>query len=318
MQEIVVYTARAIHTMNPSFPVARAVAVCGERIIEVGDRESLRPWLDAHPHRFDDRLENHILMPGFIDPHIHPSMAALLLRLPWQDVTAVRGKNTFLDRLGKIESTISDPHEPLFTWGHHPIWHGEIDRETINGVSSSRPIIVWHRGFHSLFVNDAALDWMGLEHAEIERHPQIDAKSGKFYETGLALAFRSINPYLLAPDRFAHGMERLRRCVHHGGHTTIGDMAIGIFDFEMEWAQQLESLERDDTPFRVVLTPFASSMTGGDIGPERIDEIRSYRTRNTHRLKFTNHVKMFTDGGCFPVSLSSASPAGSMAAMANG
>ncbi len=309
MQEITVYTARAIHTMNPSFPVARAVAVSDERIIEVGDPETLRPWLDAHPHRFDDRFKNHVLMPGFIDPHLHPSMAALLLqmdfitamdwRLPWQDVTAVRGQNAFLDRLSEIESAIPDPDEPLFTWGHHPMWHGDIERETINSVSRSRPIIVWHRGFHSLFVNDAALRWMGLNSADIECHPQIDAETGKFFETGLALAFRAINPYLLAPDRFAGGMERLRACVHHGGHTTIGDMAIGIFDFEMEWAQQLTSLERDDTPFRVAVTPFASSMAGGDVGPARVDEIRSYQARNTHRLKFDNHVKMFADGGLF-------------------
>ena len=46
MQHITVYTARAIHTMNPSLPLATVVAVSGDRIIEVGSLESLRPWLD--------------------------------------------------------------------------------------------------------------------------------------------------------------------------------------------------------------------------------------------------------------------------------
>ena len=175
MQQITVYTAKAIRTMNPSLPLATAVAVSGDRIIEAGSLESLRPWLDAHPHTIDGRFADKVIMPGFIDPHLHPSMAALLLpmhfitamdwKLPWQDVAAVRGQNAFIDRLTQIENGMSDPQEPLFTWGHHPIWHGEMDRELINGISRERPVIVWHRGFHSLVVNDAAVRWMKLDEA---------------------------------------------------------------------------------------------------------------------------------------------------------
>ena len=47
---ITVYPARQIHTMDPSLPTATAMAVRGDRIIEVGTMESLRPWLDAHEH----------------------------------------------------------------------------------------------------------------------------------------------------------------------------------------------------------------------------------------------------------------------------
>ena len=238
MQQITVYTAKAIHTMNPSLPLATAVAVCDDTIIEVGSMESLRPWLDAHPHAIDARFADKVIMPGFIDPHLHPSMAALLLpmhfitamdwKLPWQDVAAVRGQNAFIDRLTTIENAMSDPEEPLFTWGYHPIWHGVMDRDLINGFSSERPVIIWHRGFHSLVVNDAAVRWMKLDEADLERHPQIDAKTGKFFETGLAVAFHSMNPYLLGAERFAGGMEKLRQCVHHGGQTTID----GLWHFQ--------------------------------------------------------------------------------------
>lgn len=129
--------------------------------------------LIAHPHTIDTPFADMIIMPGFIDPHLHPSMAALLLpmhfitamdwKLPWQDVAAERGQNAFIDRLSAIESEMSNPDEPLFTWGHHPMWHGEMDRDLINGISRDRPIIVWHRGFHSLVVNDAAVRWMKLD-----------------------------------------------------------------------------------------------------------------------------------------------------------
>jgi hypothetical protein len=296
--------------MEPALPLATAVAVRGDQIIEVGSLETMQPWLEAHPHRIDDRFKDHVIMPGFIDPHLHPSMAALLLpmhfttalewHLPWQDVPATRGNNEFLDRLKEIDLSMEDPDEPLFAWGHHPIWHDEVYRQTLNGISSSRPVIVWHRGFHTLVVNDATIKWMGMDEAEGERHPQVNMAEGRFFETGLALAFRYFNSFTLAPKRFAEGLERLRQVVHFGGHTTIGDMAAGMFDLEMEWPALVKALERDDTPFRVQMIPPGTPLGGGLKESEKlIERAVGLRERNTHRLRFYDHVKLFADGGFY-------------------
>ncbi|MBT7665208.1 MAG: amidohydrolase [Rhodospirillaceae bacterium] len=310
MTEITVYTARLVRTMEPALPLATAVAVRGDQIIEVGSLETMQPWLEAHPHRIDDRFKDHVIMPGFIDPHLHPSMAALLLpmhfttalewHLPWQDVPATRGNNEFLDRLKEIDLSMEDPDEPLFAWGHHPIWHDEVYRQTLNGISSSRPVIVWHRGFHTLVVNDATIKWMGMDEAEGERHPQVNMAEGRFFETGLALAFRYFNSFTLAPKRFAEGLERLRQVVHFGGHTTIGDMAAGMFDLEMEWPALVKALERDDPPFRVQMIPPGTPLGGGLKESEKlIERAVGLRERNTHRLRFYDHVKLFADGGFY-------------------
>ncbi len=148
MSEITVYPARAVRTMEPSQPLASAVAVRGDRIVEVGSLETMQPWLDNHPHRIDDRFRDHVIMPGFIDPHLHPSMAAMLLpmhfttamewRLPWDTVPPVRGNNAFLVRLKEIDRSIEDSDEPMFAWGHHPIWHGEVDPDNFQKSSSCR------------------------------------------------------------------------------------------------------------------------------------------------------------------------------------
>ena len=65
--------------MNPSIPEATAVAVRDGMIVETGTKETMQPWLDAQSHRIDERFSNHVIMPGFIDPHLHPTLAALLL-----------------------------------------------------------------------------------------------------------------------------------------------------------------------------------------------------------------------------------------------
>ena len=233
-------------------------------------------------------------------------MAAVLLpmhfttvvpwELPWERVEPIRDAASFAARLRDLVDRQPEG-EPLLTWGHHPRWHGEIDRETLNRCSDVTPIIVWHRGYHSLIANDAALDWMGIDRAEAERHPQIDLDRGAFFENGLAVANRHLRPHILDPERFRHGLDRMRQVIHAGGHTTIGDMAMGMYAFEQEWDHLVEVMEQGDTPFRIDLIPFVAAAPGGT--STRIGQILEYRQRNTHRLRFGNHVKMFADGGFF-------------------
>ena len=236
MADITVFTARRVRTMEASMPTAEAVAVRDGRIVEVGTLESMAPWFDAYDHEIDDTFRDHVIMPGFIDPHLHPSMAALLLPmefttvvewdLPWSQIGAVGSRVELLDRLIELDAEL-DPEAPLFAWGHHPIWHGEIDREVLNSISTTRPIIVWHRGYHSLIVNDACYRWMDIDIEAARRHPQIDVDKGAFFETGLGVAYRYMNSFLLGTERFRAGLDRMRQVIHHGGQTTIADRGRG-------------------------------------------------------------------------------------------
>ncbi|MCH9673212.1 MAG: amidohydrolase [Gammaproteobacteria bacterium] len=310
MSEITVFRAKRVYTMNPSQPIADAVAVRDGQIIEVGTVGTLQPWLDAHPHRFDDRFAQMYVLPGFIDPHLHPSMAAVLLplhfvtamewRLPWATYAAVRGHNAYVDKLKQIDIELQDASEPLITWGYHSLWHGDVDRGTLDGISSARPIVVWQRSFHEIYANSAALAWLGITDAQMERHPQTDAKTGRFCESGLALIFSKLKSYLLEPTRFRRGLELVKRAVHFGGHTTIGDMAVGLFDLDSEWPQLVEALDSPHTPFRTqMVARGAPRGAAADAGEQGLEQAAALVERNTHRLRFSDHIKLFTDGGFF-------------------
>ena len=305
-----VFTARKIVTMVPSQPEATAVAVQDGKIVEVGSLETMRPWLDARPHEIDNRFKDHVLMPGFIDPHLHPSMAAILLpchfitamewRLPDRTSPPVVTHEGYLKRLSEIEAGIANPDEVLVTWGFHRVWHGNVDREALNGISETRPIFVWQRSFHEIVANDAAIAWLNVNRGELERHPQIDLETGRFFETGMLIASQAMNTVLLEPERFKYGLDLVRQAVHFGGHTTIGDLAYPLIDDEREWSQLAENLEGDDIPFRMRITP-RGSMRGTSIDDVREDmeRIRKFEQRETHRLFFGNSVKLFADGGFF-------------------
>ena len=309
MAEITVFLARTVRTMEASLPVAEAIAVRDGRIVEVGTLETMRPWLESRCHEIDDTFKDHCIMPGFVDPHLHPSMAAILLPmhfttavgwdLPWEDIGPVHDEDQFLARLVDVDAHLA-PDEPLFAFGHHPIWHGNIDRSALNEISTTRPIVVWHRGYHSLVVNDACLRWMDLDPTAASRHPQVDPEGGRFFETGLDVALRHLRGFILEVERFRSGLDRMRQVIHRGGHTTIGDAAFGFYGFEQEWGHLRAVMEQPDTPFRVQLMPYMMGPEGdARTDEEFLERVLAYPSRNTRRLRFSDHVKLFADGGFF-------------------
>lgn len=302
--KITVFTAKRIHTMNPGFPHATAVAVRDGQIVEAGTLETLKPWLDAHPHRIDRQFGDKIMMPGFIDPHLHPSLAALLLQtefvtaLPWKlpgggMAKAITSHDDYIRRLQTIHQALPEG-EPLLTWGYHKIWHGEVDRSGLDGVSIERPILIWQRSFHEMILNSAALHWLEIDEDEADRHHQVDIATGRFFEVGKALVMRKLNPYMIEETRYRDGLRKLKQMVHQGGHTTVGDMG---FDPERELEHYRAILETDDTPFRTHLLGRVL-MNAQDTRAE-VDRIQDLGALTTHHLQFSDRIKLFADGGYY-------------------
>ena len=306
---LTIFKARSVITMNPSMPRASAVLVRDGTIVEVGEPEHMQPWLEGQQYAVDEQFANDVICPGFIDPHLHPSMAAVLLpmefitamrwKLPWGEVEPVTDPATFDARMQKLHDS-KPTDEPLFIWGYHQLWHGDMGKARIQQISEQRPIIVWHRSFHELYMNDAAMNMAGIDPAQIKPNMQIDIEQGHFFEVGLGFAINRLNPWILAPDRYAEGLKRLKQVIHHGGHTSIGDLATGMFNLDAEAKALTEQLEGDDVPFRTRLVVHGTRLTQGgrqpEEGPAMAEELLKH---NSHRLNFGRHIKLFSDGAFF-------------------
>ncbi len=306
--DIRVYTARTVITMNRSQPRASAIATRDGHIIEVGSLKSMQPWLTTHAHVIDERFANDVIVPGLIDPHLHPAMAAVILpmefitamewRFPWGTIAPTTTAADFDTRMSELAAAHSTT-DPLIIWGHHDLWHGDMSRTRINQIDATTPIVIWNRSFHELCMNDGALDLLGINEASAGNRHQVDLPKGRFYEIGLGYAIQALNPWILAPERFAKGMERLAQVVHFGGQTTIGDMAVGIFDFDAEMATMRQVLDRDDTPFRTELVPHGVALNRGRSEAQAREIITSLPELNTHRLRYQKRIKLFADGAFF-------------------
>ncbi|MGB0699312.1 MAG: amidohydrolase, partial [Parvibaculales bacterium] len=217
--------------------------------------------------------------------------------LPWEKVPATKTHEAYLARLKKLADT--GEKAPFFTWGYHRNWHGHVTRKELDEACPDRPVIMWHRSFHEVIMNSAAIEHFELNTNEIGGHPQIDLDGGVFYENGLRIAINALNPIIMSPEVFGLGMERLKQVTHFGGHTTVGDMGIGIFNFDLEWQAAQMVFTPETTPFRVHYTPNALALAHDGDFNRVLADVKEYSKLNTENLFFTNHAKLFTDGAFF-------------------
>jgi predicted amidohydrolase YtcJ len=320
---ITVFVAKQIITMDPTRPQATAVAVRDGQILGVGSLNDLQPWLKDQPHSINQQFKDKVLMPGFIDPHMHPMLGALgfgatwITPEPW-DVMGVKtpatlGHAAYISAL-QAAFTAAPKTEPLFmTWGYSPMFHGELSRQMLDEISASYPIFVWHRSAHEAYFNTPMLKYLegrGLTEAKTQGNPQIDWAKGHFWEDGFfKVAVPALASYLLNPARVDKGYAKTRAYLNYNGITTVADMATGSTNWAMEIAALQRSFEQPDSPVRVRLTPDVAALGAALKSPEAAFAFISKAGENNSRHLFTNGaVKLFADGAMFSQAMQLSAP----------
>ncbi len=320
--EITVFEAKRIITMEPANPAAKFVAVQNGRILGVTkDFDDLSVWLNDKEYSVDDRFDGKILMPGFVDPHLHPMMAAVLLPmvfitpedwdLPRGYVRGVRSPNDYEERL-EDALDVSDRNKPFFTWGYHELWHGPMDREFLDEkVDSNQPIIIWQRSFHEVILNTPALELIGISNKEefdvaIDR-PGVDPRhasyeNGHFSETALPAVLERLNRFVMTDAHLARGYNTISDMLLASGVTTIADMATGIFlDFESEAKLIKGAFDTTKKPVRTLLVPMGHALIEEHGSAEQaatyIEGVENLL--GSERLLFDRRVKFLADGAFF-------------------
>mgnify|MGYP000844843543 FL=1 len=310
VDNLVIYTAKKIITMEPALPEATAVAVADGRIVAVGSLDSLGSWREHKNSRIDRRFEGKIIMPGFIEPHVHPSLPAVLTQFPFiapDDWSLPTGKfpgattpKAYIARLKELVAQHNNPNIPFITWGYHPLWHGELFRQQLTELFPDKPVMLWHRSFHELIGNDAAMDLLGVTEAELEANPLTSWKRGHFFENGMYALIPKMG-FIFEPARFGQGMQNFIRMVHQGGVTTALDMGTGVFgDPAGEIAMIRHAVETAQAPARIILTPIITDFLGRGVSIEdAFKEIDQWRSQNSHRVKLDRRFKLMMDGAIY-------------------
>ncbi|MBS1223067.1 MAG: hypothetical protein H6R23_2687 [Proteobacteria bacterium] len=311
---ITVFIAKKIVTMDPTRPSATAVAIRGREILSVGSLADLQPWLKAHPHRIDTRFEDKVLMPGLIDPHLHPLLGAVAFQTVWitpepwnvmgQKTPATNGQDAYRKAL---ESAVAGRMKdgPIFmTWGYSADTHGDLSGDVLDGISRDVPILVLQRSMHEIYINTPMLELLktkGLDPDKHKDHPQIDWKKKHFWEDGMfGVALPSMAGILLAPAAADPGYRKTRDYLNYNGITTVADMNTGGTDLALEMSALQRNLDTPDSPVRVRLTPDVYKLGLALKSPEAAMKlVGELKAKNTRHLIFNNGIKLFADGAMF-------------------
>ncbi len=312
--DVTVYEAETIITMEPGLPEAKYVATSEGIILGVAQSlAELRAWTEGRNVTIDRRFASNVLMPGFVEPHIHPMQTVMMLAIPfispeaWQlpgkSYPSIIGESEYEVRLREV---LAASDEELFiTWGHHRLFHGDMDRIKLDAIAPDRAVVIWQRSFHEIIANTAALELLGIGTAEAfvaefdkpEINPtHADFASGIIHETALFNGIEKLRPYLFQPAKVQQGLIEMRQMMLETGVTTSADLAFGGFGGIAVEAPLFKSLyDQTSTPSRILAIPVADLVTG-DPNAWLAEVQADYES---DKFFFSQRVKLFADGAFF-------------------
>ena len=141
-----------VRTMDPALPVARALAIAGDRVAGgVGTHEAALP----SPDRVD--LGGRCVLPGYSDSHVHFPTWSLAQRQVRLEGTATLDEA--LERVAVAARDVQPGHWLRGTGWRSGDWTPmqEPTREALDRVTGDTPAALMARDYHSLWLNSAAL-----------------------------------------------------------------------------------------------------------------------------------------------------------------
>ncbi|KJF95293.1 amidohydrolase [Photobacterium angustum] len=298
-------------TMEKSQPRAEAVVTSKYgKIVYVGsEKEALKQY----PNSKKVDLEDKVLMPGFIEQHLHPFLAALALNMPviapeeWQLPSktwpAVTNHDDYIAALTAQEKALKDPNEVLWTWGFNNFFHGELSRQELDKITKTRPIGVWHRSAHEFYVNSAFIEKFGLNQADIDKlgkevADQANLEKGHFLEGGaLIYLLPRIAPELGSKERFSAGLKQMVTMLHQKGVTAYNEPGAFIPDYMID--TYLDILGSESTPMYSFFTPESKTpyFAKGKAGVlKEVERITTILPEDGKVRFFDKQVKLLFDG----------------------
>ncbi len=291
---------------------AEALVRDKDKIIFVGNKdEAVKHYSNAE--QYD--LQGKTMMPGFIEPHLHPLIAAVILsgdiiapydwNIPKGVKKGVSSHEEFINRLKQSVTKNGKKDEILFIWGYHQLWHGKLNKQILNEIAPNIPVAVLHRSFHEIFFNSKAIDLVGLKEVNYRGNPQIEWNKGHFFEGGFMTIAPKLSKYMLNPKKYAKGLEEMTLLLEKNGITTINEPGFPNVNFDMEY--NLLKAEMDKNPHYEVYNILSGTQLTNMKGS--IEKAAEFMKTTPSKYDIKNikvlpkQVKLFADGAIYSLAM---------------
>jgi predicted amidohydrolase YtcJ len=285
--EMTLYRNGRIYTNDPGNRWAQAMLVRGEEILAVGNDDEVSGLVEKGTKIID--LENHFVMPGFNDAHVHLGGAG-------GDWLSVRlfGAATVAELQKRLLAAVAE-HKPSewitgFGWDH-TLWPEKKfpNRQQLDEIAPKNPVILTHVSGHVAVANSLALQLAGITRdspspagGEIEKDEKGEP-TGMLKE-GAAMRLVEIKIPARTEEQRRQGIELALADVAKNGVTSVQDNS--------EWEDFLTYRAlKNDGKLTVRITewlPFPAPL-------EKLEQMRRDGGTTDPWLR-TGALKMVTDG----------------------
>jgi hypothetical protein len=285
-----VFTNGRIWLGKDSASFAEAVAIKGNRILQVGSTEEIKKLVNEKSKVIN--LEGRLMIPGFNDAHIHFLGGSIGLT-----EVDLNNCNSIQELVGRIKKfALENPDKKWITgrgWQYTMFEGGLPAKEILDSALSDRPVFVRAYDGHSAWANTAALKLAMITKAtkytdfgEMVRNSKGEP-TGAFKEGAMSLIDVSI-PELTRGEK----MSALRKGIQLAaslGITSIGNASGSVDELKM----YEELLKRNELTLRVA----AAFSVGEKTTPEEIKRYTALKDSvgKNDRLTIRN-VKFMLDG----------------------
>jgi len=188
-----------ICTVDAARPWAEGAAVVGERIVAVGAGRDLEAWTGPGTRVID--LQGRLVLPGFIDSHVHFIQGGMsLLSVQLRDAD---GREALAARLaGAARQLPAGEWIVEGNWDHQRFPGAELPRrDWIDAATPEHPVCVSRLDGHMVLCNSLALRLAGVDRntptpdgGEIVRDPLTGEPTGILKDAASRLVYRIIPP----------------------------------------------------------------------------------------------------------------------------
>ena len=291
-----VFRNGAIYTIDSNNPTAQAIAITGKYITYVGTNDGVLPFVGNKTQVID--LKGQMLLPGFVDSHIHPMLAMF-----------AGGADLQYDSVEEVVASLkkwadANPDSKVirgYGWRYTLFPTTGPTKADLDKLFPNRPVLLVAIDVHSAWVNSKALELAGVNAKTPDPVPgfsyfQKDPKTGE--PTGWVVetpAEQVVLAKLTPPTpeaQIAETAELLPK-FSAAGITAVFEAGIATMPTETGYDgyQQLE--KENKLPVRVVGTYYWNNPEIKD----PVDTVLKLRDKYNSELVQAKTLKIMMDGG---------------------
>lgn len=308
-KEAVLYTGNFV-TVNKEQPKASAIVVQDGKILFVGTQDQAETFLanESIAHTLNEEFKGKTIVPGFIEAHMHPLMAALFTGMfeygGQYDRLGAEGKllkgcctedtlKALLKELKAKHDAAGKTGEWLNLWGLDPLLMTDgsvVNRDFIDSVIDDSPVFFMHASCHLASFNSMALEQVGYS---LEDNPEfVMRENGRLtgYIAELPDLYRALNQgafnYGTDPAAIGKTLIDYANIAHSLGVTSVSDCGMGLPTNPWPLYQALS--QNPAFKLRITAYPLVSNFS--------TSEVLDMKASDNDRLSISSVKFVSTDG----------------------